>query len=165
MAASFLQAAVDTTEATIYTFSSQSLGTAAADRYIVVAIAARGLGTTRTISSVTVGGVSATINVQTPNITSNTSLTGIVIAAVPTGTTGDIVITFDAQMLRCGIGLYRVTNLVSATPTDTDGSTAADPSVTLTTVDGGIAIGVGFTQDTAPQAAWTGATENYDNDL
>lgn len=164
MALSFLQAAASTTDTNSYTFSSQNLGTAAADRYIVVAIATRKSGATTTISSVSVGGVSATIVVQQSNTVTNTCVSGIAIAAVPSDTTGDVVVTFGASVLRCGIALYRADNLFSATAFDTDNSAVQDPTVSLDIPGPGFAIGTATT-GTATSTTWTGITEDHDTVL
>lgn len=164
MALTFLQApAIDLSDATTYTFSSQNLGTASADRYIIVATASRGLGATRSISSATIGGVSATKVAEVANTGGgNTSTTCLLIAAVPSGTTGDVAITYDSGMLRCGIGMWAATALTSATPTDTATSTADDPTESTLDVNaGGFAIAVGYTANQAT-TTWTGLTEKYD---
>ena len=59
--AAFTASAVSGTNATSYTFSSQALGTASSSRMIVVGITgSSNSGSASTISSVTVGGESAT---------------------------------------------------------------------------------------------------------
>lgn len=159
---SFLQSAVSTSDLTTYTFSSQNFGDAASDRYIVVAITSRSVSG-GTISSVTIGGVSASIDVQVTNSSSNYTVSGIAKALVPTGTSGDIVITFGAEQLRAGIGVYRLLG-ISSTPTDTGTSTADDPTTNLDIAAGGYAIGVAYTVEAAT-ASWTNLTERYDEAL
>ena len=123
-----LQSASDGANATTYTFSSQNLGDADTDRHIIVGISTRDVGTTsQAISSVSIGGVSATIVVQQRNSATNTCVAGLAIAKVPTGTTGDIVVTFSEEVLRCGIGVWRAIG-ISATATDTGSSTSNNPS-------------------------------------
>jgi hypothetical protein len=160
MSVSFLQAATDNSDLTTYTFSAQNLGAAASDRHIIVAIATRKAGATFSVSSVTIGGVAATIVKQQAHTVTNTSISAIAIANVPTGATGDVVITFSTGVLRCGIGLWRADNLLTATPYDSDSSIASDPTVNLDTPIG-FAIGVGAPSG-AVNAAWTGLTERYD---
>src|SRR3990167_11105596 len=92
----FLQVNGSATDLTTYTFSAENLGVAASDRFIVVTITGRSSdGGARTIDTVTIGGVTATINIQIAN---SGSFNGIATAAVPTGTTGDIVITWSGTM-------------------------------------------------------------------
>jgi len=97
----FLQTASDATNLQTYTFSSQNLGAANSKRYIIVAIASRNTRLGTTINSVRIGGVTATISVQSNHDDSpNSSVAGLAVANVPTGTTGDIVVTFSTTMLR-----------------------------------------------------------------
>lgn len=166
MALAFLQEAHSTSDLTTYTFSAQALGAASADRYIIVTAAGRKAGASTTISSITVGGVTATIVVQRTNTITNTAVSGIAIAAVPTGTTGDVVVTFGAGMARCGIALWAVTGLASDTPTDTDSSVATAPTVNLDVVAGGFAIGCAYdSASVGASATWAGITEQYDNQI
>lgn len=162
---SFLTSAVNSTAQTTYTFSSQSLGTADPFRYIIVNVTGASASAGRTISTVTVGGISGNILVQdAPGASSRVS--GIAIAAVPTGTTGDVVVTFSTGGVdRAGIGLYRATG-ISATPYHTnsnDTTSAASLSTTINTISGGVLIAC-FEDSTTSVASvgWTGATENYD---
>lgn len=165
MSLSFLQTASTTTGATTFTFSSQNLGTASSDRYIIVGIGTRKAGTTGQINSVTVGGVSATIVGQTKATgDSNNSTAGMAIALVPTGTTGDVVVTMSEAFLRMGISLWSATSLSSITPTDSGTSNASDPTDNLNISAGGFAIGYSFAGSNVT-ATWTGLTENFDTNF
>lgn len=163
---SFLQQAENTTAQTTYTFSSQSLGAADAGRYIVVCIAARAGGETDgAVSALTIGGVSATITAQIPNNGgANTNLSAIAIAAVPTGTTGDIVVTLNFNHLRCSVAAYRVLGIDGVTAFDSATSTDTDPTASLDIPAGGIAI-AGSISAAADSATWTGLTENFDDNF
>lgn len=158
-AATFLQAATSASDLTTYTFSGQNLGAADAGRYIVVGVQARGTATPLALSSVTVGGVSATIVAQQAN---SANIAALVIAAVPTGTTGDIVVTFSVVVLRCAIQAYRVLGIDSATASDTGASTAADPTTSLDIPAEGVAIGACMSGGVDMRVTWTGLTEDYD---
>jgi hypothetical protein len=98
------------------TFSSVDFGTEASDRYIIVGYGTR--NDSRTINSVTIGGVSATILVQQGD--GNTTA-GIAIAAVPTGTTGDVVVTLNGTADSHYLGVWSATGLASPTPVDSAG--------------------------------------------
>lgn len=161
MALTFLQSANSTADTNAYTFSAQNLGTASADRYIIVSAFGRKAGASTTISSITIGGVSATIVKQVTNNVTNTDVAGLAIAAVPTGATGDVVVTFGASMVRAAIGLWSATGLVSATPTDTGSSTANAPTYDLDVNANGFAIGAGATAANTT-ASWTELTEDFD---
>lgn len=166
----FLTSAGDSSNATTYTFSSQSLGDAASDRVIVVQAAGSSTGTGG-VASLTIGGVSATLIDE--QATSNPAdTTSMWYAEVPTGTTGDVVVTFNALNARCGIGLWRLTG-VTVTPydtgKDTDPATSGANPVASTTIDvetGGIIIASAYSSNsgttTPPTYAWTGITENYE---
>lgn len=160
----FLQATSDSSNATVYTFASQSLGDAAENRYIIVAIKTRDSGNSaKTINSVTIGGIPATIVVQRQNNAANSSIAGIAIALVPTGTTGDIVITFSEEMLRCGIGVYRAID-INPTPIDIGSSVASNPTYSIDIPAGGFAIGaVANSNSNDSSAVWSGITEKYDS--
>jgi hypothetical protein len=151
---SLTDSASSSTDASSYTFSAESLGTADSDRYILVGIAARA-ASARTISSVTIGGVSATILIDH---SSSLSLAGFAIAAVPSGTTGDVVVTFSGTMVRCAIAVYRLLGLGSTTPTDTgtDGGVAS-LTTNLDINAGGAAFAVGHRAATGTPT-WTNLT-------
>lgn len=102
--------------ATTYTFTAAALGVADAAREIVLGIGwVNGAGVNRTLVSTTIGGVSASIIDQ--GSSSSGSGCAIVQANVPSGTTGDIVVTFNAGASGCVAGIYRLIPL-SATPVD-----------------------------------------------
>lgn len=164
MTLTFLQAATDTTDTDAYTFSAQNLGTEDAGRYIIVSAVARKAGAGFTLSSLSVGGVSATIVKQVTNSVTNSDTASISIAAVPTGATGDIVVTWSTTVLRCAIGVWSAVDIDSSTASASESSTAADPTCSLAIPAGGFAIGAGLTA-AASTAAWTGLTEKFDSTL
>ena len=152
-----------TADATAYTFSAQAIGTAATDRVVVVGIAARQSGSTETISSVTIGGVTATINSQTTDTTAGMgTIAGIASAVVPTGTTGDVVVTFSSAIIRCAISVYCLTGASGTTATDTGFDNNSDPGTdTLNITAGGVAIGASYGGVTSITGlAWTNLQEN-----
>src|SRR3990167_5161803 len=168
MASTFLQSAVDAAFAgTVKTFSAQSLGSAAADRYIAVTVeGASGTGT-NSLSGVTIGGVAATQVVSLNPAGGANLILALYIAAVPTGATGDVVITFGEDNFRVGYAAWRLDSLDSATATDSDSNYVAAqaspaPSVGLTVPANGCAISASFTgkSGTVTGAAWTGLTED-----
>jgi len=160
IAITYLQNSNDTVNRTTYTFSSVNLGDAATDRVIIVGIGGTS-GSSRSISSVTIGGVSATA-AATANI-SWAIVNSIWYAAVPSGTTGDIVITFSAVMVQCVVNAFRMTGQTSNTPantgTDTTGSTTSDPNINVTAGDVIVSNVVG---GDGTAMAWTGTTEADD---
>ena len=149
----FLQGAGDSTDLTTYTYASQNLGTASSDRVVVVAVSGR-QSSARTITSVTIGGVSAT-EIGTRGSSQNPL--GIWMAAVPTGTTGDVVATFSGAMLRSTIILWAVTGGATLS-----GASSGTDTATVTGVTGGFIIAAANTTGSGATFTWTNATERYD---
>ena len=157
----FTASAVDSVNATTFTFSSQSLGTVASDRKIVVNVSG-GEGGVFTVSSVTVAGNSAT-QVVTSTLDGET-INDLWQVDVPTGSTGDVVVTWSGSKGNCGIGVYAVFG-AAASATDTGTSNANPGTDTLNIPANGVAIagytlvGVGNNDRTT---TWTNLNENYD---
>ena len=112
------------TSSTSFTFSGCNIGSAAVGRRVFAAIGFYS-GTNRTVTSVTIGGVAATIHAQIQgDIASSSAVHTVVLASVPldAGTTADIVVTMSgsssAQIKACAT--YKVTGLQSDTAIDTD---------------------------------------------
>lgn len=132
---------VDLTSQTTYTFSSQNFGTADATRVMAVIILSRNSAGTQTVSSATIGGVAATKAVGLLG-SSNAMVGEIWYAAVPTGTTGAVSITFAGANQRCAIQLYSIIAPSSPAPTVTASSLASPAtSGAITIPAGGAAIG------------------------
>lgn len=150
------------------TFTAQSIGTADATRKIIVAVGWSSAAD-QTISSMTIGGVSAAQVVAT-DTSSGSGGAAIWIADVPTGTTGDIVIDWSGSVARCAIAVYRVVNLTSSTATDTDTATSASSgviSVSACTIPAnGFAIAsVSCIDGSGGTFTWSGITEDTDQNL
>jgi hypothetical protein len=162
-AISHVSNAVDAVNRTTYTFSSQALGAAAADRRIVV-VAGGGGGSIGTTSAVTVGGVSAT---QVAEYTDGTNISAIWWAEVPTGTTGDVVVTFSVTKGDCGIVCYRLTGADTVLSTATTGTGTSSPesfSGTVGTPNNAVVVaGVFWAGTDQVTTTWTGdVTEDVD---
>jgi len=150
--------AIDITNASSYTFSGRSFGTASADRKIIVGAVVR--NGSPTFSSVTIGGVTATSVIQAVGGTNHR--VGLFIADVPTGATGDVVVVPGAAVVRCGIGIWAMTGAASSTASDTDSSTADPISVTLTIPANGAAIGYCAYLQPGGSFGWTNLIESFD---
>lgn len=163
----FLQTAEDETDTNVYTFSDQNIGTASADRCVVVAIGTRRTSTSATtIDSVTIEGNAADILYQQDNPGATTiNVVAIATLIVTSGTTADIVVTVSATMTQLGIALYGMTGVDCDTLADSDFSEATDPSVSLDVPDDGASIAVCGDGHTASTTSWTGLTEDYDNHI
>ena len=145
--------------ATSFSFSSQAIGTPSSDRKVVVVThSATAYTHNDTVSSMTIGGISATLVVRaTPASNGQLEMWE---ADVPSGTTATIVVNWSRSRNGCGIGAWAVTGANSSTyATATD---ITDPlSQTLTIPARGCAIGGAFGFST-PTFSWTGLTENYE---
>ena len=97
--------------ASIYTFSGLSFGTPRADRYIAVGVAWLG-SPLKTLLSATIGGVAAPILVQSTSIRT----TAWIIALVPAGTSGAVVVNFSGNVVSVSVDVYSITGIPSATP-------------------------------------------------
>lgn len=158
----YLQLTKDATDLSTYTFSSVNFSTASTDRRIIVAISGRtqdGTSSGNVISSVTIGGVSATIAVQAQN---SGNVQGIAIALVPTGTSGDVVVVFSETMTNADIATYRTTGIGSNVATSIGTSTANPLTANINVVAGGVALALAKSDDGATTATWAGLTERYD---
>jgi len=160
----FVTSAVTTSGGTSFTFSSQSLGAADATRYIIVSAGGQ-VAADNTISSITVQGISGSQVVTSGD--GGETRASIWIIAVPTGTTGDVVVTFSGTANNCGIAVYRMVGATSAIPT----ATASDNSITsnaesasLTIPTGGAGVGYFLMESTITTrtATWTNLTEDMD---
>lgn len=118
----FLSSATSSSNLTTYTYAAVSLGTAHFNRRIVVSVIFDDPGDSP-LASLTIGGVSATL------VKSQNSAVALYIALVPTGTTGDIVVTYATAANRSGIGVWRLDGVTSNTPYGTDGVNVTGNSV------------------------------------
>lgn len=159
---SYLTDLENSTSLTVYTFAATTLGPASASRRIHVGVFGGG-NAANVITGVTVGGIAATINVQITNSNSEFSTVGIVTAAVPTGVTGDIVVTFAGGRQRCNIGVWASTGMTGQVAVDTKSSVvAAAFATTLNTLVDGFALGVHGNGANGGTVAWLGVTERYE---
>ena len=89
----FLQSNTQSSTTGTVTFTGVSFGSVISpQRYIVISVA--WVSSSNTLSSATIGGVSATINAQDNNIAGRTA---IIIANVPTGTSGTVILNFTGS--------------------------------------------------------------------
>lgn len=127
---------------TSYTFSACDFGADDATREVFVVVGWT-QGASRTLNSVTIGGVTATLG-SAANY-STAAGTRLAFAAVPIGPTGDVVPTFSGAVNGCCIAVYRVTDrpVIGATETDfAFGTQGIGTSVAIAGVD---VLASGFT--------------------
>lgn len=147
---------------TTHTFSAQNLGTASADRHIICVFSGRAASVSPSLTSITIGGITATISKQA-NDAIGLDIIAIVIAAVPTGTSGDVVITTSQTMASWDIALYSTTNVGSLIATDTGSSVANPLTYDLDINGGGIGVAAATSDSGVATATWAGLTERYDD--
>lgn len=160
----FLGTTDSASDATEYTFSSFSLGAEAIDRYILVCSMGNKSGNT-SFSSMTIAGETATLALSgNPD-----PLYAIGYALVPTGTTGDIVVTYTGDAaINTGIGVWSISGegTVSNTDTDFGADTAVNASVALSldVAESGMMISCGGqgSSGSVTGISFTGLTEDYE---
>ena len=156
----FLQCASDDTDANPYTFVSQNVGTAAADRYNIVVVMAEDSANSFGTSSVTIGGGAGTERIDSGNASSALD-TSIYTFLNTAGTSENIVVTFSEAVTSAHICVFEVTGLVDAgVATDTAATFSAGAAITLDTdvTAAGFIVGGCIDAATGP-VAWTGLTE------
>lgn len=151
-------------------FTNAPVGTASIDRLVVVALSWYVSGSSRTLSSATIGGIAATIVDSESD--GNESGVAIISAVVPTGTTATVAMSFSGTVTRVSGGVYAVYNLKSTTATDADSTTGSGgfgsttKSVTIDTLQDGIVIASGYIEASDGTTTITfsaGVTEDYEN--
>lgn len=160
--------AVDTTNATSYSFASQSLGTPSADRYLVVVAHGISNSGSRSIGTITVAGAATTELISIQGTGGNTTDVKIAItnAVNSVDSTGTVVVgtTGSVQFSNMGIVVYAVTRLNSNAADGTPQTTNTDNAVmSLPISAGGVAIG-GCVY-TSAGFAWTALTEDVDQTI
>ena len=158
--------AVDSVNRTTYTFSSVALGTASTTRAVYVWSTAQGPSVSAfNINTMTVGGVSASL-VQVADSSAEPQYMGELWRAdVPTGTTGDIVVTWNSGVSQCGVSVWSVDgdHEEFAIATDLSNSTS---SVSFTNVPDNSVILAGRGSAFTGTHIWTGdVTENVDQTI
>ena len=137
-------------------FTAASIGASHPSRCVHLVIHMN--GGTPALSSVTIGGILAEINVQATN---TDSLCAIASAFVPTGATTTIALVGTGTILGTRVGIYRSIGLQSTTAVDSDNSTADPGTATLDSLVGGFCLS-GASKNAADSLTWTNVTENYD---
>lgn len=166
-ALTFDHSAVDTTNATVYTFATQAVGvdvTGGNKRYTVVAIGSG--GNAASVSSSTICGVAGTE--ASADISSVGSSAIHYADTTGLGTSCTIAVTMSGAQTRAGIGVYRLINPNAGASGATTGATCASSvsdvvTVSITVPAGGGAVGVVDSNAIASRTyTWAGLTEDFD---
>lgn len=105
---SFTDSGSQVASLTSFTFAARAIGAADATRIVAVGIGIQATIGNTTITGVTIGGVAATqaTGAYQTEVTGGQT-TDIWYAAVPSGTTADVVVNTAAQLSRCAVFVYR----------------------------------------------------------
>ena len=157
--AEWVDSAVLADDLTTYTFEDVTLGDAAGDRKIVVAVSSA--TTTRTVVSVTIGGVPASRITDTYVTDGSVDVLEFWQADVPTVATGDIVVEWSAGQARCGVGVWALYDAeAAASDVAIDNSSPWDQDVTVPAGGAVLAAVIGVT---ATGRGWDSPlSEDYD---
>lgn len=148
---------------TTYTFSAQSLGSAAQRRRIVVGACARAAGSTLDISSITLGGRPMRLIGTGRNVTSGVNAATMFVSQQDVvDTSADIVVTWNEGAVRMGIVVYSILNARTREPFASGTSTASPSTATIVIPPGGCAIGVAICPNSASWNAPTNLSEDAD---
>jgi hypothetical protein len=158
----FTDSDFNNSDASSYTFTAKAIGTASATRRVVVGVTARWSGSVGTYpSTLTVGGVTCNrVDLQTDG----TNWAALYIGNVPTGTTGDVVISGMGNQLNwIAIGVWALDNVLSNTPIQTGGATGSSTSAAgnINVKKDGVTIAIGMHANTGA-TTWAGVTGNFD---
>ena len=153
------------TNTTVYTFTNVNVTSAG---LIAVAIHSEGQ-TSGILSSVSIGGVTATIAIQKNEVLGSGRIISAIAYARITGTTATVVVSYSGSQSRCLIGVWRINDNNSDTPISTNSVSAASgtglsmglTNTSLTNV--GVMAQTNGTQNTT--VAWTNATVRYNTAL
>ena len=153
--------AQNTTNST-YTFTAMSFGTAYSSRRMLVHIGARGNTTNGAIASVTIGGIAATVPINSLNTAGgNVSISAFAVATVPSGNTGNVVVNFSTNKLRCSVVVYDISGMTNNTPVDAQGVVGNGPNYSVATAKSGCIVAGSFIAS-ASGNSWTGVVEDVD---
>src|SRR5216684_277093 len=127
----------------VATATNANIGTASADRLVVVVFFDINETSTSAPATVTIGGTSATVHIFQTGAANN--VMGICSLLVTSGTTATIAVTYSGAGSQGGgqFGIYNLNRLSSTTPVGTGGAwnNVVNPlSATLATSSGGIVI-------------------------
>jgi hypothetical protein len=160
----WLTNAEESSAGTVITYSGLSFGAADPNRVVIVGIGARISTASNFVSSVTIGGIGATAVASTYATAGAANSQSVLYqAAVPSGTSGNVVVTYSVATVRTAITLYR---LITGTPAATSGGSNFGSGVTilgvaLTIPTGGKAAAFSYEAATANAITWTNATLDF----
>jgi hypothetical protein len=143
-------------------FPSMSLGAANSARRIFVAGSGAYSSTSGALSSITIGGQSATIHIQQ----TGSGFCFIASAIVGSGTSGDIDMTFSKSVGFISVGLYSATNYGSSPYATASAVASTSPYQNATATlnlpaNGFLIASANATPASNSFISWTGATQDF----
>lgn len=133
------------------------IGSPSAGRIVLLSLHWFGIQV-RTVQSVTINGVSATLVI--PDGTGGGSSSGFCYAMVPNGTTATVVITFNIGASRSQVGSWSITGYSQGTPyaysTPPGAAAAAAMTATVSALSGGVVI---FISNGNTSGSWSGGVD------
>jgi hypothetical protein len=158
----------DVSNSSTYTFSSLSSGPADSSRLLLATVGITG-STNITVSSVAIGGISATSVAENTTVVGGTASAycGLFAASVPTGTTATVVVNVSAgSAVRCAVDLFRAVNLRSTTKTHSDTSIAIPGALSVSAEVDGFTIAASCSVRSGGNTfSWSGMSEVSDNSV
>ena len=159
LALEYLGTKTSNANTTGYTFSNVNFGAEDPTRRIVIVVANGGDSFVRTLSA-TVAGVSAT---QMVHGGADYAFVTIFIAAVPTGTTGTISLSYSSPTVNhVVVGVYKLVGLSANTPFATSTYATSPPANLGLAVPAGGCVIAGIRRSASSTFTWSGLDENYD---
>lgn len=153
-------------DTTTHTFVGAAIGTAAANRYVLVGVNTRNSGgSAQTLSSLTVGGQATTEVASSLAVDgSRTTRFFITNAPVTSGSIADIAINHTG-FSTLAIGVWALTNLVSNTAEDAGNAVGGEPLTTNVDVskDGVVAAMFQCAVASSGAVTWTNITERFED--
>jgi hypothetical protein len=163
---SFVQSQTSDANATTYTITGVDFGAADSNRRVVIGFASRSGNAGHSVSSATIGGITATVLAQhTANVGGGYSLVALIAADVPTGASGTVAVTLSSGAVRAAFGVYR---MLSTSAPVLAASTSADTAVTgnasslsaTVSVEKGALIAVAITFSNGATLSFSGIANN-----
>lgn len=162
----FAEAGTGTTEKT---YGTLAIGTAASNRGIVVIVAARkSFSGSSEATAVTVGGVSLSLVDSAVGGTGTIPTISMWEGTVPTGTTGEVIVTYTAEPTIGAVYVYSVTGRGTFAETDSDNdghASGTGHSGTVNLARRGCVIAGCFADGSVSSLSFTGVTEDDENDI
>jgi len=160
----YIGTTADTVGATTFTFTAHAIGTAAANRFVIVCAAGANITTTSTVDSCTIGGNAATLIART--VLSDDLAVGMFGLLVPAGTTATITVTYSRSHSRSSISVYTMTGAESTTPRSSGAanSVATSQTLNLATPYAAATLACMYCHDTGARSHTLSGTAGVTND-